>query len=1486
MRKMFVASLLVAAGAMVLLTNPFPANAQIADDFFTIDAKMKTKVSLGGSLARMNASGPGDPDTTFIGHIHTTGARPAPYHGQAGGYGPFHVGSGGARYTQGSGSDLENRNGMWTFDDFQPGETDSLQGWWPYRPNYPFNDGVGTDAERPWWCLDFGNITNYVINQGAANKRTFGVVGAWHRDPGSTVPGPGTTPVGWSPGGSASSVGVAGSFSAWCGLRAHGDLTARDLAANGGTGEYFNENAGPIFGGRTPAQGATIKRFPGYNQQWDQMMYRDFFVGDGNSVTLSFRYRTRMSNQNGTNPVSISGWFDKDPLAKVAGNFISASATLSGACGANCPPLDSFMVYVGAAADGGGTGASQSAGAGVYSNSSPIGTIYDAKRRWFSEVLRVNEGATYHEMLSVAGNVPAANTDPTPTYSAVLSDANLDAIRTLGGGNRFRVVFRVKTNRFFDDLVANAYNSEGRGAAVIDDVTLAGAFKDAGLTQAFGATDGDFEAAGSINNDTAVSAAAAWKSTGKPPAIYFHREQLDPLTYADICGDPGDPRRQCNMTGGIIKDGDEDNNDAGAGAFDPDAQAEMQWNHGIISPVVNLMSTGVGDYNAQGIDAELADTEGGISLRADEYYGRGDLGRYGALIQYGMQVYPATNAAGVPTWGEPRVSNAGYFNPDQLCFASVQGNGGSGFNHLVRTSNANGIPDSIRVIFLRVTLCTVFGVTTDCSASDAFYLDNISVELIDVEQPSALSVSIWDFINDSFPANETISPASAAFDTTTAYIRSGLNIDLGSGNNLAANVPGDSMVVDAFGINRRVDLVFRIVPGPGNYVTKGNRLSGLRQVPTAVTPATANAASANFWESYLGDNGTFGTPGGHAGGVWSPHVWNSARIDTAEANIFPVISKAIFAVDLSGGVWSSTYHDADPKFGTLGILKNRCFLQDTAGVTVDPNIDCDAAGGTYPPPWTTAVPASRTGYPGSPATREYTKILPDGQFTPGTAVQYFFRASTIGDLVDFDMCPDTTIIFPQASEGSSDGHRWQQFGVLPDTWKEVQPVPFPGGGLGGACMLYVDNADRRGNERMFISVADSIGLTSGARRGAHNGWSARGDFAYSQFIGGSFVPVDVGSNDAVSVRPHYGQAGTVFDLYQVKASESLTSMSGGFGSRLSNRNPADVGLIATYRKYSTHGPTPEMLREFYRVLVIHTGDLNTAVWGPFLDRSDDDWGLVTDYTTVAGGTIQPRGVFLQGSGFVEYAFNEGFLTDLNALFNADYGDRSYTNVSGVTAGYIDLLAKAEVFPPTRIYGVGNACTETNDVLVALPGATVASRYEGDVYASGVKNVTATKITLLDGFNPAALGTRPDGTTAPGSGGRLDYMYRAISNVFGALCPMWSFPGPTAVGDNPLNGDGAKFVNFLGLRSANPMRDRASVIVFGLAKTEPAEVRVFDVTGRLTKVLANRVFKGGEEHRLVWDGTNDAGQSVARGVYFYQVRTPSYRSQKKLTLLAD
>jgi hypothetical protein len=180
-------------------------------------------------------------------------------------------------------------------------------------------------------------------------------------------------------------------------------------------------------------------------------------------------------------------------------------------------------------------------------------------------------------------------------------------------------------------------------------------------------------------------------------------------------------------------------------------------------------------------------------------------------------------------------------------------------------------------------------------------------------------------------------------------------------------------------------------------------------------------------------------------------------------------------------------------------------------------------------------------------TKEFSPIIPDGLLTPGSHVQYFFRKSHAADPnLNYAMCPDTNLITPQAREGSTDQHRWQQFGVLPDRWKNAAF-----GGAGSACMLYVDLNDRRGNEGRFVGVMDSIGATAAAKWGAHNGWHAAGTFNITTYNAAT-------NPGGATVSNKNSQPGTTWDMYGVKASESAHHERGR--DREPAREPRQHGL--------------------------------------------------------------------------------------------------------------------------------------------------------------------------------------------------------------------------------------------------------------------------------------------------------------------------------------
>jgi flagellar hook assembly protein FlgD len=60
-----------------------------------------------------------------------------------------------------------------------------------------------------------------------------------------------------------------------------------------------------------------------------------------------------------------------------------------------------------------------------------------------------------------------------------------------------------------------------------------------------------------------------------------------------------------------------------------------------------------------------------------------------------------------------------------------------------------------------------------------------------------------------------------------------------------------------------------------------------------------------------------------------------------------------------------------------------------------------------------------------------------------------------------------------------------------------------------------------------------------------------------------------------------------------------------------------------------------------------------------------------------------------------------------------------------------------------------------------------------------------------------------------------------------------------------------------------------------------QVAVYDVAGRKVRTLADRVFSPGE-HTLTWDGTDDDGRGVARGVYF--VRSSTQKDASRIIVL--
>jgi len=90
------------------------------------------------------------------------------------------------------------------------------------------------------------------------------------------------------------------------------------------------------------------------------------------------------------------------------------------------------------------------------------------------------------------------------------------------------------------------------------------------------------------------------------------------------------------------------------------------------------------------------------------------------------------------------------------------------------------------------------------------------------------------------------------------------------------------------------------------------------------------------------------------------------------------------------------------------------------------------------------------------------------------------------------------------------------------------------------------------------------------------------------------------------------------------------------------------------------------------------------------------------------------------------------------------------------------------------------------------------------------------------------------------------------------------------------------VTRLGLAQPNPFRATAT-IAFSLAQPGNVDLTLFSVDGRRVRTLARGVREPGE-YTEVWDGRDEAGQTVAAGVYYALLQTPQGRFTRTVTYL--
>jgi len=76
---------------------------------------------------------------------------------------------------------------------------------------------------------------------------------------------------------------------------------------------------------------------------------------------------------------------------------------------------------------------------------------------------------------------------------------------------------------------------------------------------------------------------------------------------------------------------------------------------------------------------------------------------------------------------------------------------------------------------------------------------------------------------------------------------------------------------------------------------------------------------------------------------------------------------------------------------------------------------------------------------------------------------------------------------------------------------------------------------------------------------------------------------------------------------------------------------------------------------------------------------------------------------------------------------------------------------------------------------------------------------------------------------------------------------------------------------------------STMISYQIPVRENVSLKVYDLLGREVKSLVNEVVEAGM-HEINWDGTNNAGDQVASGIYVYKLNAGKHQLHKRMTLV--
>jgi immune inhibitor A len=391
--------------------------------------------------------------------------------------------------------------------------------------------------------------------------------------------------------------------------------------------------------------------------------------------------------------------------------------------------------------------------------------------------------------------------------------------------------------------------------------------------------------------------------------------------------------------------------------------------------------------------------------------------------------------------------------------------------------------------------------------------------------------------------------------------------------------------------------------------------------------------------------------------------------------------------------------------------------------------------------------------------------------------------------------------------------------------------------------------------------------------GSQNGFQANSlsglTFQYNNCFGNTPSEVAAITPDTTNTsrNPHYADTAS----YDYHLAVHSGGIDGGdpVGAGDPDGSRADQGAFG--------GPAAAFAAPDYIQNLVATAVNDTTIqlsWDELLPGGLDYYAVYGD--TVSGfvpGELLYLGSVPAGSGtFDHHPVGGCWFYRVSAVNAASYGG-GYSNVASDCAAGLDLLPPAV----TVIYPNSGELFE--------PGNTVDIQWE----ASDNRQIDSVSIYYSENNGADYI--------LLASGEPNDSLYQWIApdiNSDSCLVMIVAYDPGLLTGEdasdavfaiNPVStdvDDMPAMANLLEQNYPNPFNP-ITRIAFSIKKADRVSLRIYDVAGRLVRVLVERELPAGR-YEEIWDGRDGSGGQVSSGVYFYRMVASNFVKTRKMVLL--